>query len=492
MVILEEEDVNPSDGSRERKPTYLQIASLLHETLLEARAGVGDGANPTLTQILEFAAQEFGIERDEDAATVQPHAKKAKRGKAVQPPQLTCDHSCCHHSELMNPNPWSALPPDLLQLVFVRLPVDEISHLQLLSKDWKRTLANPGSEFYRNCAEVQPKMLCLITRDSSTKNKFWVRVLDVRSEWRTYRIVAGYPEYLHWAPECADGGLICFAAHLNDGSASIDARPTVFLNIVNPLKRVLQELPPVCLLRGGIFQMKVDRQTQAFKLFVVAERLRWANLGHYNGSMWMGGGVTAQIFDSVTQKWTSAHETSDFVFGFRHKQTWAYDCADGGRFLHLPGGDDSPLNSEFVGSARHEDHLFVLRMGTSGPANDEPFAKHSATYYIEEFRYQMQGSSWVKSCTHRCIPFERPPKKPLQYFMRLFACDGLLVVFAELTPFHVQGRFGNKLGWRYDLATREWRVLALPQLPIGKKAFSDESHDPTYSVDLVCKPHWLV
>lgn len=105
--------------------------------------------------------------------------------------------------------------------------------------------------------------------------------------------------------------------------------------------------------------------------------------------------------------------------------------------------------------------FLVLRKDADGPASDE------------EFQYQLRGASWLKIDVHRCDPFERPPKEPSQYIMGISACDGLLMVFAELMPFHVQARFWNKLGWLYNLSTRKWSVLGLPELPIGKKAYSE-------------------
>lgn len=62
-------------GSTGSWPTFLQRASLLQEKLQDATAGT----HPALAHILELAAQEFGIERDDRAESRQPRRKRSKR-----------------------------------------------------------------------------------------------------------------------------------------------------------------------------------------------------------------------------------------------------------------------------------------------------------------------------------------------------------------------------------------------------------------------------
>ena len=390
------------------------------------------------------------------------------------------------------------MPSDLLHLVFAHLPVDEISHLRVLNKEWMQIMSKPDSEFYRHCDAVQPKMMCVLAKDSLTSNKFWVRVCDLkRGTWRRYEIIVGYPEYLIWTLACEDEGLVCFVTHVNFVSWKRDESPTIFLNVVNPLKIVLYELPPLVNMRGSIFQMKVDTTTKEFQVFVVAKRSQWS------GSMWSEyhGEFTMQIFDSVTKEWsqwTPAQVFPDIVSGrLRDKQTFAiYDCANR-RFVDLKAGDSSPWRGQFVGSAFYQDRIFMLRRGNDGPPNFDAGANgNKVIFYIEEWQYcQVRGDrSWLKIDVHRCNPFERPPKNPVQYFMRLFTCKGLLMVIAELTPFHAQGRFTNKrLVWLYDLSTRTWSALDLPRLPAEiKRAYPMDPYDPTHSVQLICEPRWTV
>lgn len=66
---------------------------------------------------------------------------------------------------------------------------------------------------------------------------------------------------------------------------------------------------------------------------MVAERSRLAHdLGRREPRWIKADGAAVQIFDSLTKEWTTAHEVPDLVIAFRHQHTWAYDCADGGRY----------------------------------------------------------------------------------------------------------------------------------------------------------------
>lgn len=177
------------------QPTLsLQIACLLQVKLREVRASLSPA--PGSMQILENAAEEFGDDN-------------WKRRKISAPkPQ----HACCDHQETLNPNLWGAFPPELLLLVFARLPVEDIHHLPILSKHWKETI----SEVYEVCKEVNPgKILCLITRAGA--HLFYVRALDMnRRKWYTYQLVPNRSPHSKNVSQtldvevCEDAGLVCF------------------------------------------------------------------------------------------------------------------------------------------------------------------------------------------------------------------------------------------------------------------------------------------
>lgn len=130
---------------------------------------MGHGA---LTEILEIAAEEFGIERD-DHSESKNRRKEAMDSERVK---SACEHSCGDHTKLMNPGLWETLPRELLQLVFARLPVDEIGSLQFLNTDWQKTIL-ADSEFHRACNEVHRKMVCLIT-GANNYDFFWARMIS--------------------------------------------------------------------------------------------------------------------------------------------------------------------------------------------------------------------------------------------------------------------------------------------------------------------------
>lgn len=50
---------------------------------------------------------------------------------------------------IMEPALWGTLPNEILFLVFARLPVFGINQLRVLSKDWKREVETPDTEFNR-------------------------------------------------------------------------------------------------------------------------------------------------------------------------------------------------------------------------------------------------------------------------------------------------------------------------------------------------------
>lgn len=59
---------------------------------------------------------------------------------------------------LMSPAIWSALPKDLLERVFARLPLADMIRLQCLSKEWNQKLTSTSSAFKMVCADANPKL----------------------------------------------------------------------------------------------------------------------------------------------------------------------------------------------------------------------------------------------------------------------------------------------------------------------------------------------
>jgi len=129
----------------------------------------------------------------------------------------------------------------------------------------------------------------------------------------------------------------------------------------------------------------------------------------------------------------------------------------------------SPLENTTVKSlALQGDRVFVLMKDNEGPIT---------AYYIVEFRLELGAEEeWVEVRSHRCRPFESPPKA--KYDLSLFACKGFLMVLARLSE---DEPYRNEVGWSYNLATRRWSDL--PTLP-GDKPFHVD--------DLMCRLHWNI
>ena len=124
---------------------------------------VGDSCTG-LRQVLEFAAEEFGIECVHDSKrrkglTLREDAEGNLRdvGEAQ-----SCLHLCGNHKEVMLPGLWATLPHDMLKLVFAHLPLNDIRSLRCLFSDWEKTLVSGDSDFLRVCDEVHPRMFALV------------------------------------------------------------------------------------------------------------------------------------------------------------------------------------------------------------------------------------------------------------------------------------------------------------------------------------------
>lgn len=117
----------------------------------------------------------------------------------------------------MDPGIWSALPNDLVQLVFAHLPLTHIFRLQVLSKEWKWkwNVTARESEFRKVCEATQSKVFGLVFKGEES-GQFTLRFYDIRSQkWHTrerfpqvYR--DHFPESQLDCVGATDGGLVCF------------------------------------------------------------------------------------------------------------------------------------------------------------------------------------------------------------------------------------------------------------------------------------------
>lgn len=476
MAAAEDEDVNEvGEGSGGANQDYLRVTTVLLDRLRDARAGAGDRPASALAEVLEVAAQEFGIERETSICSARVEITSGR-----------CTHSCSDHTELMNPNLWGNLPQEILQNVFAHLPLGEISCLTLLSKEWRQIVSS--DDFQRTCSEVHPKLVCLLT-SNRVRNLFWVRVMDHSQKWHTYEIrVAGdllgdlIPTRMY--PPCEDQGWVCFATGVHSSSKKKKAPPSLYFNVVNPLTRSSHELPPLVNYTPlNLLRIHVNRATKAFKVFARTDRVVWTK-----ERKWTPAGVAEHVYDSLAAEWKTTYNTSDI------------DPALGGRLEYdFRNGRLFTLGDLVAGvrSAFYKGRLFVLQLGSDGPANDET-QDESPMYYIEEFCWEISG--WVQVRRHRCEPFERPPKDSLYRY--LYACNGFLMVIMKGNQ-----RFGTHLVWLYDIATGKWSTLNLPLLPVGRRTYDPfdrmmltvetpggrtckQNWDDTYDVCLMCEPQW--
>ncbi|KAG0605433.1 hypothetical protein M758_9G058600 [Ceratodon purpureus] len=488
------------DGSM---PDDLQVALLLQEKLYMLSEGSVSGYEVAkLWSILEVAAQELEF-------FAEKHPKSYKRRRTSKD-SIVCTHACSSHMELLNPALWTSLPHQMLQLIFARLSLRDIRSLRLLSKDWN-TMVTIDSGFHRICDEAQGSSFALISEESCELGEFWTAVFNVKfNKWDKFKMAIKRPALasrgksaaastwtspvMNTSVVCGDGGLLCFVSSVYLKSKLKRSRPTLFFTVVNPLTGISHELPPLlelCELR--MVQIMTTSELNSFKVFV---------LGDYKTSKDDGGdsdphdyderGGTAQVYDSKTASWGRAEGSLGLVFGRRSSLAGgfleslvftmdvpcAYDFA-GGRLINLNVIENSLEewgNSETdISCAHYKDRIFVLRLNADGPANDA-LATQSTMYYIDEFYVQMPARTWVKVFTHRCAPFEHPPKSPT-IALSLHACRGFLLVLAQTDiEYKASMRYNINLGWLYDLSSRKWRDLELPE--------------GICSVDLMCDLKW--
>lgn len=410
-----------------------------------------------MREVLEFAAQHLGFSTDpEDLAanSEEDVVRNHRRRGAI----------------LMSPAIWSALPKDLLERVFARLPLADMIRLQCLSKEWNQNLTSTNSAFKMVCADANPKLFAIISGICFI-GKFEVKVYDMKSNtWHATMIDTGYEEPFNTMNAC-DGGLVCFLC------TSAQSHVRLPIIVCNPLTRSLRALPLHAHKgQARMLQLVMDRNTKFYKVIVVVNDIN-------------NGNLTAELFHSETGVWTSANlADSTLFFGYQH--IWEgyedrdfeytatafspciYDCAEG-EFLELQVTENLLEDAVTKSYALVHDHLFVLQKAHHREVDVEGGGTFLAgpEYFISEFRGQKVAPHWIKVKDHRCNNLGYLASSTY-HWPSIYACGGFLLVVAH----NVGSTYLNGLERLYDLSTGKWHALP---------AFQEIS-----SVDLMCELQW--
>lgn len=376
-----------------------------------------------------------------------------------------------HHGAIvMSPAIWSALPKDLLERVFARLPLADMIRLQCLSKEWSQNLTSPNSAFKMVCADANPKLFAIISGICFI-GKFEVKVYDMKSNtWHATMIDTGYEEPFN-TMNAFDGGLVCFLC------TSAQSHVRLPIIVCNPLTRSMRALPLHAHKgQARMLQLVMDRSTKFYKVIVVVTDIN-------------NGNLTAELFHSETGVWTSANlADSSLFFGYQH--IWVgyedrdfeyiatafspciYDCAEG-EFLELQVAENLLEDAVTKSYALVHDHLFVLQKMDHREVDVEGGGTILAgpEYFISEFRGQKVAPHWIKVKDHRCNNLGYLASSTY-YWPSIYACRGFLLVVAH----NAGSTYLNGLERLYDLSTGKWHAL------------------PTFqeicSVDLMCDLQW--
>lgn len=522
-----------SSSSAEEMTDLIQQACTLRDRLDDFIAGSREA--PGLRSILKFAIPHLTASENEccssknsvDNTVVITGLKRT----AVEGGSTTCGHICPQHPATLDPVVWSRLPEELLELIFARLPVAEIRRLQCLSKQWQRHMVGK-SRFKGICAKINSKIFALVSEDVDWYGMFWVKLYDVNAnKWHVFKLFLGAENEPFRTLSAADGGLICFIS-------AWDATEENPLKIVvcNPLTQDVRKL-----VRQGVsthqvemLQIMTNRNTGHYKVLVGARTKLVRTALH----------LVVDLFDSQTDQWANLDRhcdcrppPSELFFGIRYEWDWdrndadytlesetmgpgVWDCAK--RKLNKLNDNSSPSRSVAVEDyALVRDRLFVLheesRRCVLGRSNDleDVTDRNNADdhndgddddldeaddlddgedsddspgrvfmmdqYCITEYKGQTTHPNWVKLRSVSCSPFKLRPSRA-DYRMTLRACEGFLLVVAHNNEWH--NPYDHEIGWLYDLATDEWRVL--PNLPIGVKL------EPDINDSLLCELRWDV
>ena len=185
-----------------------------------------------------------------------------------------------------DPSVWSKLPHELLESVFVHLPIGRI---RALSKSWNQA-GSTCSTFTRAYAKLQPKLCGIMWRDF-TSETHCVRVYNTESgKWLPAFDIQDIPECPSPATAC-DGGLICLASTCQPSQREMEFLPVI---VANPLTREWRQLPPPRLVQKcESVQLEVNRRTGAYSILL-------------SGSQAGGVGteVMTEAYNSSTSEWS--------------------------------------------------------------------------------------------------------------------------------------------------------------------------------------------
>lgn len=154
----------------------------------------------------------------------------------------------------MDPKIWSNIPPNLLEVIFSRLPLQSLVQIRNLTKQWRSDFTSPI--FQRVCSESRPMGFAVVESEKTDPKRVWVYDALARS-WHALPLAYLPFSYL----VAADGGLFCFVKY---------SRNTQCLQVavMNPLTCECRELPPALGVKmfPKSFQMKVDMKTRHYTI----------------------------------------------------------------------------------------------------------------------------------------------------------------------------------------------------------------------------------
>lgn len=368
---------------------------------------------------------------------------------------------------MMSPARWRNLPKKLLENVFARLPLPDISRLRRLSRNWGRDMATPNSEFIRACAEAHPNLVALLSRSGDRDNEFRVRLFDFsKNIWQhSYNFRLRDINEDGWnLMEAHDGGLVCLVSNWK----ITDANPLAIV-VMNLLTRVQHELPNLLYSYSfppTMVQIKVNPETKCYKVFVIRQtKVR----------------LTVEVYDSGMKKWTKGVTPDVIIFGLadewrpgnngRHELVRRTGCAFDSATHTLVVYEPNRLlrRRSDIFYAIEMDREFVLHEVVQIDLNDDGSEVLPEVFCISEYRAQNNARDWVQVGTHDCPVFGNYSRNEY-YNMLLHASDGILMVIISSA--------GRQHCWHLNLSTGVWCELP-------------EYISPPFPT-IMCKAHWNI
>ncbi|KAG0556645.1 hypothetical protein KC19_11G069400 [Ceratodon purpureus] len=342
-----------------------------------------------------------------------------------------------------------ALPDDVLERVFARLPAPDISRLRFVSRKWRWNLTAKESGFKRLCADIHPKMFGFIV----IGEKFKVQAFDFNlSRWWSFEnnLVHDGWRTMH----ASDGGLVCFVHFYQQTK---DERRRIC--VCNPLTQEWRALPLHPLeTPPRMLQIVTDRQKKSYKVTIVGAG--------------KDGCLVAELYDSSTGVWSSEKNMVDRALICANQYLSKIAKCGSIFFLYLLEMgildfidlfEEGWLTFELV-----KDRLFVLCKGSpEGATTSEP------GFFVSEYCCERRDPFLIKVRDYSCngLGFLSICESDN---LEMFACSGYLMVVQRRT----QRRTPDILRLRVcDRSTGEWPAL------------------PDYNIEfrkwrLFCELHW--